>query len=83
MDKFDMAVAEQLKTMDRLLFLQTEIERSQQVERQLKQLQEEAAKLHELKKDISIMKKELEDIQLVFKSQTEEAIRSFHVQESI
>ncbi|WP_078381750.1 YgaB family protein [Sutcliffiella halmapala] len=80
MDKFDMAVAEQLKTMDRLLFLQSEIERCQQAEQQLKQLQEEAAKLQDLKKDIQIMKKELNDIQLVFESQTVEAIRSYNTQ---
>ncbi|MBM7619590.1 putative dinucleotide-utilizing enzyme [Bacillus tianshenii] len=82
MDRFDLAVAEQLKTMDRLLFLQSEIERCQKVERQLSEIQEAANMLRELKKDISQLKEDLRDIQLVFENQTEEAIKSYHFQES-
>lgn len=82
MDRFDLAVAEQLKTMDRLLDLQSEIERCQKVERQLNEIQEEANKLRELKEDIAQMKKDLRDIQLVFENQTEEAIKSYNFKES-
>jgi len=82
MDRFDLAVAEQLKTMDRLLYLQSEIERCQKVESQLNDIQEAANKLKELKDDIAQMKKDLRDIQLVFENQTEEAIKSYQFQES-
>ncbi|WP_223703455.1 YgaB family protein [Sutcliffiella deserti] len=83
MDKFDFAVAEQLKTMDKLLFLQSEIERCQQVEQQLFQLQIEADKIHKLKRDIVQMKKDLKEVQRIFETQTEEAIRSYHLEESL
>ncbi|KMJ57371.1 hypothetical protein AB685_15160 [Bacillus sp. LL01] len=82
-DRFDMAVAEQLKTMDRLLLLQGEIEQSQKVEEQLQQLKEEAEKLEKLKEDIAKMKEDLAEIQSVFETQTEEAIRSYHLQGSV
>lgn len=82
MDRFDLAVAEQLKTMDRLLYLQSEIERCQNVEKQLNDIEEAANKLRELKDDIAQMKKDLRDIQLVFENQTEEAIKSYQFQES-
>lgn len=83
MDKFDMAVSEQLRTMDRLLLLQGDIERSQRIEEQMKQLKEEAEKLQKLKDDIEKMKEELAEIQSIFEAQTEEAIRSYHLQESV
>lgn len=82
-DRFDMAVAEQLKTMDRLLLLQGEIERNQKLEEQMQQIKEEAEKLRKLKEDIEKMKEELAEIQSIFEAQTEEAIRSFHLQESM
>ncbi|WP_404431550.1 YgaB family protein [Sutcliffiella horikoshii] len=82
-DRFDVAVAEQLKTMDRLLLLQGEIERNEKAIEQLEQLKEEAEKLRKLKEDIGKMKEELAEIQLIFETQTEEAINSFHLQESI
>ena len=40
MDEFDRLITEQLKTMDKLLFLQGEIERCQEIEQQLRSLQE-------------------------------------------
>jgi|UniRef100_UPI00406C1C6C TolA-binding protein len=82
-DRFDMAVAEQLKTMDRLLLLQGEIERCQKLEEQMQQLKEEAEKLRKLKEDIAKMKEELADIQSIFETQTEEAIRSYHMQGTV
>ncbi|WP_226683314.1 YgaB family protein [Sutcliffiella horikoshii] len=83
MDRFDVAVAEQLKTMDRLLLLQGEIERNEKVIEQLEQLKEEREKIKKLKEDIAKMKEELAEIQSIFEMQTEEAIKSFHLQESI
>jgi archaellum component FlaC len=83
MDRFDMAVAEQLKTMDKLLFLQGEMERCQKMENQLFQREEETEQLHELKAEIARLKNEITQIQAVFESQTEEAIRSYHLQESL
>lgn len=76
MKEFDRLVTEQMKTMDRLLFLQGELERCQEIEDQLRELQE-ASKLDDVKQEIKIMKDELREIQQIFESQTEEVIRTY------
>ncbi|WP_096155482.1 MULTISPECIES: YgaB family protein [Bacillus] len=76
MESFDLAVAKQLKTMDELLFLQSEIERCQQLEKELIQLKNEQ-KLESIQQEIERMNIELKEIQLIFEKQTEEAIQSY------
>jgi YgaB-like protein len=74
--EFNRLVAEQMKTMDRLLFLQGELERCQEIEGQLKALQQES-QVESVQIEILKKKEELKDIQRKFESQTEEVIRSY------
>lgn len=76
MKEFDQLVTEQMKTMDRLLFLQGELERCQEVEDQLRELQQ-ASELVGIQEEIKKMKAELKEIQHIFERQTEEVIRSY------
>lgn len=75
-DLFERLVNEQLKTMDKLLFLQSEIERCQAIEKQLIELQQEA-KLQSIQEEICQMKRQLKEIQKMFEKQTEEVILSY------
>ncbi|WP_230504059.1 YgaB family protein [Sutcliffiella rhizosphaerae] len=79
MNNFDVAVAKQLETMDKLLGIQVEIERCQQLQTQLK---EEMEQIQTLKEQIEKMKKELKEVQDIFEAQTEDAIRSYQKMES-
>ncbi|MBB5326151.1 hypothetical protein HNQ34_003270 [Anoxybacillus tepidamans] len=79
MDLFDRLVREQLKTMEQLLFLQSEIERCQAIEEELIALQNEA-KLQSIQTQILQMKQQLKEIQQIFEKQTEEVIRSYQLQ---
>lgn len=74
--EFDRLVTEQMKTMDRLLYLQGELERCQEIEYQLRELQKES-QLDDVQQEIGKMKVELKEIQLMFEKQTEEVIRSY------
>ncbi|RLQ92370.1 YgaB family protein [Falsibacillus albus] len=76
MSQFNKLVSDQLETMERLLYLQAEIERCQELEMELIQLQEEA-RLENIKEEIAQMKKELHKIQKTFEAQTDEVIRSY------
>ncbi len=76
---FDQLVGEQLKTMDKLLYLQSEIERCQDLKSQLDILQDEA-KLESIQDEIENMKNELTMIQQVFEKQTQEVIKSYEDQ---
>ena len=76
MQEFNRLVAEQMQTMDRLLFLQSELERCQEIENVLKELQQES-QVASVQLEIIKMKKELKDIQQIFELQTEEVIRSY------
>lgn len=81
MSRFDELVREQLKTMDKLLFLQSEIERCQQIEMELMELQNNT-ELESIKQEIQKMKAELKEIHKMFEIQTEEVISSYkHKQE--
>ncbi|MBM6616455.1 YgaB family protein [Bacillus suaedaesalsae] len=81
MSRFDELVREQLKTMDKLLFLQSEIERCQQVEMELIEIQNNT-ELQSVKEEIQKMKAELKEIHTMFEIQTEEVISSYkHKQE--
>ncbi|WML38522.1 YgaB family protein [Neobacillus sp. OS1-2] len=76
MDQFNRLVSEQMATMEKLLYLQTELERCQQIEEELQTL-ENATDLDSIQKDILLMKKELKEIQHIFEKQTEEVINSY------
>lgn len=77
---FTELVQEQMKTMDQLLFLQSELERCQQIEAELIELQQES-KLISVQQDIEQMKMELKKIQKTFERQTEEVIQSYQLEE--
>lgn len=79
MEPFDRLVREQLKTMEQLLFLQSEIERCQAIEAELIALQNEA-KLQSIQEEIQKMKQQLTEIQQIFEKQTEEVIQSYRRQ---
>ncbi|PLR95402.1 YgaB family protein [Bacillus sp. T33-2] len=76
MDQFNQLVTTQLKTMDKLLDIQSELEKCQQIEEELQSLQQET-ELEEIRAEIQRMKNELSDIHRIFEQQTEEVIRSY------
>ena len=76
MDHFNRLVSEQMMTMEKLLYLQGELERCQEIEEQLQTLQNET-ELESVQFDINQMKKELKEIQEIFEKQTEEVIQSY------
>ncbi|MBY0148689.1 YgaB family protein [Neobacillus niacini] len=76
MDHFNRLVSEQMMTMEKLLYLQGELERCQEIEEQLLALQNET-ELESVQFDINQMKKELKEIQAIFERQTEEVIQSY------
>jgi tRNA G26 N,N-dimethylase Trm1 len=76
MDHFNRLVSEQMMTMEKLLYLQGELERCQEIEQQLQAIQNET-ELESVQFDINQMKKELKEIQEIFEKQTEEVIQSY------
>jgi DnaJ-domain-containing protein 1 len=76
MNQFNHLVSEQMKTMEKLLFLQAELERCQEIEEELRILQQET-ELDSVLFEIFRMKEELKEIQQIFENQTEEVIRSY------
>ena len=76
MDHFNRLVSEQLVTMDKLLYLQGELERCQQIEAELQTLQK-ATDFESIQSEIKMMKQELKEIQSIFEKQTEEVINSY------
>lgn len=76
MDHFNKLVSEQMVTMDKLLYLQSELERCQKIKAELQALQNETD-LESIQSDIQKMKKELKEIQFIFEKQTEEVINSY------
>jgi hypothetical protein len=76
MNEFNHLVSEQMKTMEKLLYLQAELERCQEIEEELRVLQQET-ELGSVLYEINRMKEELKEIQQIFEAQTEEVIRSY------
>ena len=76
MEEFNRLITEQMKTMDKLLFLQSELERCQDIEKQLKKLEQEN-ELESVQIELSTMKDELMVLQKMFEMQTEDVIRSY------
>lgn len=76
MNDFNRLISDQMKTMDKLLEIQSELERCQEIEQELIKLQEET-KIEDVQTEIIRMKKELREIHQIFEQQTEEVIRSY------
>jgi endonuclease IV len=76
MNDFNRLVNEQMETMEKLLFLQGELERCKEIERELLCLSE-GTKLKSIQEDIANMKSELKKIHEIFEQQTEELIRTY------
>lgn len=76
MENFNSLVSEQMKTMEKLLYLQSELERCQEIEEELKAIQQET-ELESVQYEIARMKEELKEIHRMFEEQTEEVIRSY------
>jgi YgaB-like protein len=75
-EEFNRLITEQMKTMDKLLFLQSELERCEDIEIQLKRLEQEN-ELESVHMELSKMKDELKELQKMFEMQTEDVIRSY------
>jgi hypothetical protein len=82
MNQFNQLVSDQMKTMEKLLYLQAELERCQEIEAELNQLQQEA-RVESIQSEISKMKEELKEIQEIFDHQTEEVIRSYQMMNEV
>lgn len=76
MDKFNELVSTQMQTMEKLLYLQSELERCQEIEKQLDALKQNA-ELEELRMEIDKKKQELHEIHRMFEKQTEEVIHTY------
>jgi AAA+ ATPase superfamily predicted ATPase len=76
MQLFDELVNRQIETMDQLIKIQEEIERCQEIENQLYEL-EDLTKLSNIREEIDIMREELKAIQHTFQTQTQQIIKSF------
>lgn len=76
MNNFNRLVSEQLKTMEKLLYIQAELERCQEIEEELQLLQNES-ELESVHLEVLRMKKELKEIQKIFEKQTEDVIQSY------
>lgn len=76
MNHFNRLVSDQMVTMEKLLKLQGELERCQEIEEELVNLQK-AADLESIQMDIGQMKKELKEIQLIFERQTDDVIKTY------
>ncbi|PJN87506.1 YgaB family protein [Bacillus sp. mrc49] len=81
MEEFNRLINDQLKTMDKLLLLQSEIEKCQDIEKQLLALQEESEAIT-IQEEIQLKKQELKSIHDRFESQTEAVIRYFQQQQA-
>ncbi|MGE6379276.1 YgaB family protein [Peribacillus muralis] len=80
MEEFNRLINNQLKTMDKLLRLQSEIEKCQDIEKQLLALQEESEVIT-IQEEIQLKKQELKSIHDRFESQTEAVILYFQQQQ--
>jgi hypothetical protein len=81
MSDFNRLVYEQMITMEKLLWIQGELERCQEIEEELHNLQNQT-EVESIQFEIERMKKELADIQQMFEKQTEEVIQSYQQMET-
>jgi hypothetical protein len=80
MNDFNRLVYEQMVTMEKLLGIQGELERCQEIEEELHNLQKET-EVESIQNEIKRMKMELNVIQQMFERQTEEVIQSYRQME--
>lgn len=76
MPEFENLVQGQMEIMDKLLYLQAEIERCQKIEKELAAI-EKKAQLLSIREDISQKRKDLAQIQDLFQKQTEQVIQAY------
>lgn len=76
MEKFNELISTQMQTMEKLLYLQSELERCQEIEKQLDDLKQ-TTMLEELRTEIALKKQELKEIHQMFERQTEEVIGTY------
>ncbi|TWL43846.1 YgaB family protein [Bacillus paralicheniformis] len=76
MPEFENLVQGQMEIMDKLLYLQAEIERCQKIEKELAAL-EKKAQLLSIREDISQKRKDLAQIQDLFQKQTKQVIQAY------
>ncbi len=76
MKSFEELVNEQMEIMDKLLHMQTELDRYMDLEEELRN-RKNHADLLTVQDDISEMKKELDTIQTIFMQLTEKVIESY------
>ncbi|MFN2747898.1 MULTISPECIES: YgaB family protein [Bacillus] len=76
MPEFENLVQGQMEIMDKLLYLQAEIERCQEIEKELAAL-EKKAQLLSIREEISQKRKDLAAIQDLFQKQTEQVIQAY------
>lgn len=76
MNNFNRLISAQMKTMEQLLEVQSELELSQKLEQELLEHQD-VTKLEEVQSEIIRKKQALREIHAIFEQQTEEVIRSY------
>ncbi|MGE7122405.1 YgaB family protein [Peribacillus sp. NPDC046944] len=81
MEEFNRLINAQLKTMERLLYVQSEIERYQDIEKQFLTNQEED-KAVAVQEEIQQRKMELKTIHETFERQTEDVIRCYQQEQA-
>ena len=81
MKQFDLLVSEQLKTMDQLLNLQTELERYKSL-KYLRERERDEESLRELRVEIQKRQQELHLLHQTFEQQTKQVIESFQQERS-
>lgn len=80
MNNFSRLVSEQMVTMEKLLNLQSELDRCRKMEEIFSCIQNEA-EVKSIQIEINRVKKELYDVQQLFEKQTEEVIQSYQEME--
>ncbi|MFJ7830548.1 YgaB family protein [Peribacillus sp. NPDC097284] len=81
MEEFNRLINAQLKTMERLLYVQSEIERYQDIEKKFLANQEED-KAVTVQEEIQHRKLELKTIHETFERQTEDVIRCYQQEQA-
>ena len=79
MNEFQALVEEQMKTMDHLLYLQSEVERCHELQNELSRLRSRTD-VSDIHSEIQKMKDELDEIVAVFEQQTNEVVKLFRKQ---
>lgn len=80
MNDFNRLVSEQMITMEKLLSLHSELEHYQEMEVELRCLQNQV-EIEKLENEIRRKKNEINEIQMVFEKQTEAVIQSYRKME--